>query len=78
MSIAKNLLIRLQRKYQKGGYALVAPKSGKVLAHGQDLPRLYKVIEKKHVNDKDKLVMYIPTPGYTHVFRLSLSIRTGR
>lgn len=78
MSVAKNLLIRLQKKYSKGGYALVGPKSGKVFAHGMDLQSLYKHIDKKRVNDADKLVMYIPTPGYTHVFRLSISIRTSR
>lgn len=53
----KNLLFKLQKKYQDGGYALVAPKSGKVVAFSEDLKNLYKTIDQKKIDDKNKLVM---------------------
>lgn len=74
----KNILLSLQKKYHKGGYALVSPRKGNVLAFGDDLELLYKTIEKKKITDKDELVMYIPPPSVKHVFHLSLSIRILR
>lgn len=69
----KNLLLQLQRKYQEGGYALVTPKTGKVVAYGEDLENLYATIDRKKINDAGKLVMFIPPPRVTHAFHLSLS-----
>ena len=71
----RNLLLKLQRKYQEGGYALIVPKTGKVIAFGEDLKDLYTTIDKEKIKDADKLVMYIPPPKVKHVFQLSLSIR---
>lgn len=71
----KNLLLTLQKKYQEGGYVLVSPKSGKVVAFGEDLAHLYEVIDRKKIKDADKVVMHIPPPSVTHAFHLSLSIR---
>ena len=70
----KNLLLKLQKKYQEGGYALISPKSGEVLAYGKNLKHLYTTIDRKKIKDADKLVMHIPTPNITHAFHFSLSV----
>ncbi len=75
MSKHKNILLKLQKKYGEGGYALVSPKTGEVLAFGEDIQSLYRIIERKKINDKNELVMYIPPPNVKHVFHFSLSIR---
>lgn len=69
-----NLLLRLQKRYQEGGYALVSQKTGKAFAFGEDLNKLYKIIEEKKIRDMDKVVMYVPPPRVKHVFQISLSI----
>lgn len=71
----RNILLKLQRKYQDGGYALIVPETGKVIAFGEDLKVLYAKIDKGKIKDADKLVMYVPPPKVKHVFQLSLSIR---
>lgn len=71
----RNLLLKLQKKFKEGGYALIVPKSGKVIAFGEDLKQLYNNIDKEKIKDADKLVMYIPPPNVKHVFHFSLSIR---
>lgn len=71
----KNLLLNLQKKYQKGGYALVSPKSGEVFAYGINLKNLYESIDRNKIKDSDKLVMYIPSRNVTHAFHFSLSVR---
>ncbi len=73
----KNLLLRLQTKYQDGGYVLVSPDTGRVFAFGQNLKLLYKTIDAKKIKDEDKLVMYVPS-RMKHVFQLSLSVRICR
>lgn len=72
---SKNLLLQLQKKYHEGGYALVSPKSGEVLAYGKSLKHLYTTIDRKKIKDNDKLVMHIPSPNVTHAFHFSLSVR---
>lgn len=72
----QDLLWQLQKKYQNGGYALVADKSSRVLAFAEELDRLYKIIDQKHIDDSNKVVMFIPPPHVKHVFSVSLSVRT--
>jgi len=55
------ILIKLQKKYEDGGYALVSDK-GQVLAYGEDMRKLYQVIEKKRIDDKRGVVWFIPSP----------------
>jgi dTDP-4-dehydrorhamnose 3,5-epimerase-like enzyme len=72
---SKHLLLKLQKKYKTGGYALVSPKSGQVVIFSEDIKSLYQTIDKEKINDTNKLVMYVPPPHVKHVFQLSLSIR---
>ncbi len=58
----------LQKKHQRGGYALVSPKSGKLYVFGNDVKALYQKIEKEKINDSDKMVMYVPPLHVKHVF----------
>lgn len=71
MITRKNILLKLQKKYHEGGYALISPNTGKVLAYGEDLELLYKIIKKEKIKDQDKLVMHIPPPSVKHVFHFS-------
>jgi len=71
----KNILMKLQEKYKEGGYALVSPKTGKVMAFSETLQSLYTIIDQKQIHDADKMVMYVPPPNLKHVFYISLSIR---
>ena len=64
----KQLLLQLQKKFQEGGYALIYPKSGRVAAFSENLKKLYQTIDQKKIDDKNKLVMYIPPPHVAHVF----------
>jgi hypothetical protein len=73
-----NLLLKLQKRYHEGGYALVSQKTGKTFAFGGDLNKLYKIIAEKKIKDIDKTVMYVPPPRVKHVFQISLSIRLRR
>lgn len=73
-----NLLLKLQKRYQEGGYALVSQKTGKAFAFGEDLNKLYKIIDEKKIKDIDKTIMYVPPPRVKHVFQISLSIRFHR
>lgn len=70
-----NLLVSLQKQHTQGGYALVSPKSGRVAVFAENLKKLYQTIEKKQIDDAQKIVMYIPPPKVKHVFRISLSVR---
>lgn len=74
----KNLLLKLQKKYHEGGYALISPKTGQVVAFADDIKILYQTIEREKIRDADKLVMYVPPPKVKHVFQVSLSIRILR
>lgn len=74
----KYLLLKLQKKYQEGGYALVSPETGRIFAFADDLKKLYKTIDAKNIEDADKLVMYVPPPHVKHVFQISLSVRFHR
>lgn len=74
----KNLLLKLQKQHHEGGYALVSPKTGQVVAFADDIKMLYQTIERKKIRDADKLVMYVPPPKVKHVFQISLSIRILR
>ena len=71
----KNILIKLQKKYKDGGFALVSQASGEVVAFGEDIKKLYKLIDKKKIKDEDKIVMHIPPIHVKHVFHISLSIQ---
>lgn len=53
-----SLLLKLQKKYQEGGYALVSQRTGKTFAFGEDLNKLYKIIDEKKIKDADKAVNY--------------------
>lgn len=64
----KNLLLTLQKKYRDGGYALIAPKSGNLVAFAKTLKDLYQRIDQKSIDDRDKIVMHIPSPRVKHVF----------
>lgn len=62
------LLLSLQKKYQTSGYALVAPRSGKVYAFEKDIKKLYNTIHKEKIEDKNKMVVYVPSPHAIHIF----------
>lgn len=70
----KNILLKLQKKYHEGGYALVSQKSGQIYAFGDDIKKLYDLIEKKKIKDENRLVMYIPPLHIKYALRISLSI----
>ena len=71
----KNILIKLQKKYKDGGFALVSQASGEVIAFGEDIKKLYEVIDEKKIKDENKIVMHIPPIHVKHVFQISLSIQ---
>ena len=77
MTRNKNILLNLQKKYKDGGFALVSQTSGEVSAFGEDIKKLYKVIDDKKINDENKIVMHIPPIHVKHVFQVSLSIQIG-
>jgi len=66
----------LQKKFKQGGYVLVSPQSGRVAVHAMDIKSLYKKIDSEKIKDEGKTVVYIPSAKYTHVFRVSVSVRT--
>lgn len=67
----KNILLKLQKKYKDGGFALVSQLSGEVYAYGEDIKKLYKVIDEKKIKDENKIVMHIPPIHVKHVFQIS-------
>ncbi len=71
----KYLLVKLQKKYKDGGYALVSLEKGQVFAFADNLSKLYEIIDAKNIEDENKTVMYVPPPNVKHVFHISLSIR---
>ena len=71
----KNILFKLQKKYKDGGFALISQTSGQIYAFGEDIKKLYKLIDKKKIKDEDKIVMHIPPIHVKHVFQISLSIQ---
>lgn len=64
----RNLLLKLQRRFKDGGYALVSEESGRVFAYGENLKKLYQRIEQENVKDEDKTVVYVPSAKVKHVF----------
>jgi len=71
----RNILLKLQKKYHDGGFALVSQASGEVFAYGKDIKKLYKVIEEKKIKDANKIVIHIPPIHVKYVFQISLSIQ---
>lgn len=69
------MLLKLQKKYKDGGYVLVSPKSGKVIVFATDFKKLYEAIDRKNIDDADKLVMHVPPLHVKHVLRLFLPIQ---
>lgn len=74
--MTQTLLQNLQKKYTRGGYALVSPHSGRVALYADTIKKLYQTIETKNINDADKVVMYIPPPNVTH-FEEKWGAQTG-
>ena len=64
----KNILLKLQKKYKDGGFALVSETTGQAYAFGEDIKKLYKVIDDKKVKDENKIVMHVPPVNVKHVF----------
>lgn len=56
----KNILLKLQKKFKEGGFALISESTGQVYAFGEDIKKLYQIIDKKKVKDENKIVMHIP------------------
>ncbi|MBI4009093.1 hypothetical protein HY357_02575 [Candidatus Roizmanbacteria bacterium] len=77
MITQKNILLKLQKKYKEGGFALISQASGEIIAFGKDIKKLYKVIDEKKIKDENKIVMHIPPIHVKHVFQISLSIQIG-
>ena len=40
----KHLLMNLQERFEKGGYVLIAPKSGHVYAYGSNIEKMFNKI----------------------------------
>lgn len=64
----QGILLNLQKRYEDGGYVLVAPSSGRVYAYGRDIKKLYEKIMKDEIPSTNKLIMYVPSPKYFHVY----------
>ena len=59
--------MHLQDRFKKGGYVMIAPKSGRVYAYGQDIKKLYDQIQKKKIPGENKLVMFVPRADRQYV-----------
>ncbi|MBI4136708.1 hypothetical protein HY469_01450 [Candidatus Roizmanbacteria bacterium] len=56
----KYLLMKLENRFKKGGYVLIAPKSGRVYAYGEDIEKMFKKIIKNNIPMENKHVMFVP------------------
>ncbi|MCR4263620.1 MAG: hypothetical protein NUV98_02785 [Candidatus Roizmanbacteria bacterium] len=63
-----HLLMNLQDRFKKGGYVLVAPKSGRVYAYGEDIEKMYEKIIKDKIPSTNKHIMFIPRADRQYVF----------
>lgn len=61
-------LVNIQKKYKKGGFALISEKTGKEFAFGTDIKKLYEMIDKKKIKDSDKIVTYVPPLNASLIF----------
>jgi hypothetical protein len=59
--------MNLQERFEKGGYVLFAPKSGRVYAYGSDIEKMFKKIVKNKIPVNKKQVMFVPRKDVRYI-----------